>query len=170
MRMKKSMSKIGLCLIIATCLCSCFTLNLTPITQTGFERVIESPNVPKNDLYIKVNEWFVKNFTSAESVIQFQDKEEGKIIGKYVSELISSETYHHYFQSTQIISVDIRDNRLRLNITDPCIASGARSSSVRGTLGPCVNMATKECQLAMSENWESLARSLEEYVNTNNGW
>ena len=170
MKARKMLFKISFSLLIVTCLCSCVTLNLKPITQTKLERVIEVPNVSKNDLYIKVNEWFVKNFTSAESVIQFQDKEEGKIIGKYVAELTSCEATHYYFKSTQIISVDIRGSRLRLNITDPCIASGMQNGYERWPLGPCINTATEESQLAMSENWKRLARSLEKYVNSSNGW
>ena len=171
MRTKKTIFKISFCLLIATCLCSCFSLKLAPITQTTFEKIIDAPNVSKNDLYISVNEWFVKQFTSAKSVIQFQDKEEGKIVGKYVSELTSCETMSYYFESTQIISVDIRENKIRLSITNPCIAYGMKNAyGVRSPLGACVNTATEESQLSMNRSWENLAHSLEEYVNNSSSW
>jgi hypothetical protein len=47
-----------------------------------FEKVIDVSNLSKSDIYIKANAWFVETFNSAESVIEFQDKEAGKIMGK----------------------------------------------------------------------------------------
>ena len=168
MKTKKTIFKISFCLLIATCLCSC--VSLKPITQTKFEKVIEVPNVSKTDLYIKVNEWFVKNFISAKSVIQFQDKEEGKIIGKYVTRLPDIYAGINYsYESTQTISVDVRDNRIRLTITDPCVSQGT-TTTYGISWGSCEKSASDKSQLAMSVKWENLAHSLEEYVNNSSSW
>jgi len=62
----------------------------------------------KNELYIKSNEWMVRNFNNAKSVIQFQDKEAGKIMGKYRMnsgpELFS------------LISIIVKDNAVKIEI------------------------------------------------------
>ncbi len=49
-----------------------------------FKRIIEVPNRTKNSLYVSANSWFVDIFDYAGSVIEFTDKEQGRIIGKYV--------------------------------------------------------------------------------------
>lgn len=146
-------------------------LSLKPITQTPFERIIEVPGNTQDELYIKAHEWFVKQFTSAKSVIQFQDKEDGKIMGKYVAELTLAETMSYYFESTQIISLDIRADKVRLVISEPCVARGAKDVfGQRGPLGNCNPFVTDKVQIALVQSWEVLARSLEQYLNTDNDW
>src|SRR5690625_7103367 len=69
----------------------------------------------KDDLYIRTNGWFVETFNSPESVIEFQDKEAGKIMGKYV--YTYSEGVYTY-AVRQTISIDIREGRLRMSIRE----------------------------------------------------
>ena len=75
--MKKFFSIIALFFLY-----SCVTTQ--SITAPG--KITETFNIPgsKNELYIKANQWMVKTFNNAKSVIQFQDKEAGKIMGKYL--------------------------------------------------------------------------------------
>ena len=47
-----------------------------------YEGVVKVDGVSASDLYVRANEWFAKTFNSANAVIQMQDKEAGKIIGK----------------------------------------------------------------------------------------
>ena len=47
-----------------------------------YTEVVELPNVSKADLYLRANTWFSRAFKSAKNVIDFQDKETGKIIAK----------------------------------------------------------------------------------------
>jgi len=65
---------------------SCSTTTAIKATpeMLHFEKIINVLNTPKDELYIKVNSWFVETFTSAESVIEFQDKEAGRVMGKYI--------------------------------------------------------------------------------------
>ena len=45
-----------------------------------YTEVVELPNVSKADFYLRANTWFSRAFKSAKNVIDFQDKETGKII------------------------------------------------------------------------------------------
>lgn len=72
----------------------------------------------ENDkLYVKANEWMVQSFLDAKSVIQFQDKDEGIIIGKYL--------LHSYLLSIllkveidvyALIKIMVKDNAARITI------------------------------------------------------
>ena len=60
--------------------------------------------------------WFVEYFNSDESIIEFQDKENGKIAGKY--------TFQHgngiyYYMIKQTISIDIKNEKLKLIFLNP---------------------------------------------------
>lgn len=47
-----------------------------------YSEVVETPGVSKNELYVRANTWFTRTFKSAKSVLELQDKEAGKLIGK----------------------------------------------------------------------------------------
>ena len=54
----------------------CAALNgpKAPESDKSIENIINLDGKSKDDIYISANGWFVDNFNSAESVIQFQDK------------------------------------------------------------------------------------------------
>jgi len=74
---------------ISLLLSSCATMVWISVSTPKDEDIIDAKGT-KNELYIRSNEWMVRNFNNSKSVIQFQDKEDGKILGKY---LMNSETY-----------------------------------------------------------------------------
>jgi len=90
-----------------------------PESEKSVEKIINLDGKSKDDIYLSANGWFVDNFNSAESVIQFQDKEAGKIMGKYTLEVQES-TYVFRIKST--LSIDIKDNKARVKIYDPMVA------------------------------------------------
>lgn len=49
---------------------------------TYSEVIILDSTVNKSELYSRAREWFAKAFKSSKNVIQMDDKENGKIIGK----------------------------------------------------------------------------------------
>ena len=52
-------------------------------TLRTMDVIFDYPNKTNDQLYILANTWFVEYFNSDESIIEFQDKENGKIAGKY---------------------------------------------------------------------------------------
>jgi hypothetical protein len=84
--MKRVLFYSVLTVLLSAFLYACGTMMgaKAPEEARRFEKVIDVPGFSKSDLYVKANAWFVETFNSAESVIEFQDKEAGKIMGKYV--------------------------------------------------------------------------------------
>jgi hypothetical protein len=75
-------------LFIAALVCSASvslaqSLPVDPDTKLiTYSEVVETPGVNKNELYVRANTWFTRTFKSAKSVLELQDKEAGKLIGK----------------------------------------------------------------------------------------
>lgn len=82
------------------------------------EHIYEFPGMTKDQLYIASNTWMVDIFRSAESVIQFSDKEDGVVMGKYVSKYRSG-VYLNYWQST--MRIDLKDERARISFNNPIL-------------------------------------------------
>lgn len=85
--------------------------------QKTYSKLIEIPGKNSNDIYKNVNEWMILTFNDAESVIQFQDKESGKVMGKYIGEYKKSESEFRKFKC--VISIDIKDEKVRIQFLDP---------------------------------------------------
>ena len=86
--------------------------------KVSFENIVKVDSVSKSDLYIRASEWFAKKFNSANSVIQMQDKDAGKIIGKG-----NITAYGHYGSYESgiwkfTISFASKEGRFRYAITD----------------------------------------------------
>jgi hypothetical protein len=83
-----------------------------------YEEVVEiGSGKKKDDLYRAAREWFVETYNNAESVLQLDDKEDGKLMGKAlytysVSSRFDSERINLKF----ILNLDIRDGKYRYRI------------------------------------------------------
>jgi hypothetical protein len=137
-----------------------------PEEQRRYEQVIDVPNLSKTEIYIKANAWFVETFNSAESVIEFQDKESGKIMGKYVFQYDEG-VYHYVVRQT--ISIDTRDNKARIVINDPYFII----TSAVGQTYPNAQYQVLKTQKGIDKariRWEKLTSELTKYLQTNDSW
>ncbi|WP_457617572.1 hypothetical protein [Lutibacter sp.] len=75
------MRKVTLVIAFAILLISCGSVKTLPSPKAITETIQLKSN--KNSNFIKANEWMVKTFGNAESVIQFTDKDAGIVKGKY---------------------------------------------------------------------------------------
>lgn len=105
------MKKTVLFLFVAVFLQSCTSYQ--QITASKSEQIIEVQG-SKNEIYVKANEWMVRAFNNAESVIQFQDKEAGKIIGKYLMHSYTNRYVNYKVYS--IITITVRDGATKIDI------------------------------------------------------
>lgn len=91
----------------------------------NYQRVIEVPDKDKKNLYLDVNEWLVRNFTKSDEVIEFEDKEAGKISGKYVwrtkiqGQNFSSRNRRFDVNIRSTVLVDIKDEKVRVRMENP---------------------------------------------------
>jgi hypothetical protein len=134
--------------------------------QLTYSEIIELPNITQDELYIKANSWFVDNFNDAESVIQFQDKEAGKLMGKYVTSAKMS-IYNYRIKST--IQIDLKENKVRVTFKDPYFK--AVSDDTGNVYNESYKPLVSKDGVAMAQNnWKNLNTSLKEYLNSDDNW
>ena len=92
--------------------------DMEPVTGEVDSRTIDVPGAAQDDLYIIANSWMVDRFVSAESVIEFQDKEAGMIKGKYVTSI--SDLWNIYNIKTTV-TVQVKEEKARIVLADPYI-------------------------------------------------
>lgn len=91
-------------------------------TDSGlnFTNIIEMPNCPKNELFVKVMTVIGILYNDGKSVIQNSDKEEGVIFGKGIltaDRIKVAFGVNENIEYNHAIKVDIKDNKCRITIT-----------------------------------------------------
>lgn len=91
-------------------------------TPFQFE-LIDTVNADKNYIYVKAHEWISKTYGSAKTVIDMQDKEAGKLIGKAQAtvKIDYASMYGplvHTDNVRYVISIDCKDGKYRCVISD----------------------------------------------------
>ncbi|MDR6564679.1 MULTISPECIES: DUF4468 domain-containing protein [unclassified Arcicella] len=104
--MKKTLI-IGLSLLMST-----YTFCQTP-SSFDREEVVEVKNT-KAKLYANAQTWITKTFGDYKSVIQFEDKEQGRLIIKGLSRL----DLDLYPDMKYVITVDVKEGKYRYSISD----------------------------------------------------
>jgi len=102
-------------------LTSCYTTKLIPVNFS--EPIVKMYEVSgtKDELFINANRWMISAFKDARSIIQYSDKTEGTLIGKYL--LYYKSVIKDYYSSTSelniyaIIEVTVKDGKARISIT-----------------------------------------------------
>jgi len=123
----------NLILVLSTVLFCLFTLNIKaqmewptmPVDSVSkkisySEVVYVDSTASKDQLFSRSREWFAKTYKSANSVIQMEDKESGKIVGKAIMQV-----YHKAlganFESGYInytITIYVKDGRYKYEFSD----------------------------------------------------
>ena len=143
--MKKVIYSI-LTLVILISWISCATLE-TPLTEVPkVQRIIEVDKT-KDELYKLSNEWMAKTFKSSKAVIQYQDKEEGIIVGKGVTVVDLVFPVDTWFTMT----IEIKDKKLRVTLEDIYFYTSYQSTEL-------------ETPITNQEQWDKAKPELEEIV------
>ena len=84
-----------------------------------YVRVVEVPNLTKDKIYSNVQDYFIYNYGSGKSVIQTDDKELGKIVGKglWKEVHIGVSIITTYTDCWHIVRVDVQEGRARIIVT-----------------------------------------------------
>ena len=77
-----------------------------------YEGVIEQPGKSKIDLYNNAKQWFVDYFKSSKDIIQSEDKEQGRIVGKGVILVYANPKFEPY-KVDVTVQVDSKENKYR---------------------------------------------------------
>lgn len=89
--------------------------------KVSYTEVIEVPGVKKDELYIRAHTWFAKTYGSSKSVLEIQDKESGKLLGKGLTDVVFKNPpmgtmYGGIVSYT--ISVIVKEGKYKYSITD----------------------------------------------------
>jgi hypothetical protein len=153
-------------ILAAMLLHGCSTVQYVPENERRIERVIEASGWSKNKLYVKTNAWFVETFNSAESVIEYQDKEDGVIMGKYTLEINLNPELNlfssgaGYSTIRQVVMVDIKDGAVRIRLRDPYFRDK----------GSYYQLRRKQDFDKLKEKWIELIYGFEGYLKADDAW
>ncbi|UOQ64424.1 DUF4468 domain-containing protein [Hymenobacter volaticus] len=84
--------------------------------RISYQGVVEVPGTTKDQLYVRAYEWLAKTYRSANAVIQMQDKEAGRLVGKGVMKVTLRGFNAGYVQHT--ITIYLKDGRYKYILTD----------------------------------------------------
>ena len=112
------MKNVFLIIFLAVFYLQTFAQNRLPDAQRfDYTEVINVDSMKKDLLFGYVKVWLGKNYKSANSVIQVEDKETGKIIVKAITSTYI-ETWakkHDGGKVDYILEIDVKDNKVRLH-------------------------------------------------------
>lgn len=128
------MKKLVLLALPVMTMIGCATVP-TSEPMTSYQRIVDVPNVKQDMVYEGARQWVAKNFKSANSVIQYQDKTVGSIIGKgnmpyQCSGINCASGIKPSLEFT--FKVDAKDNRARVTFDDLNVHYPAGYSALMG--------------------------------------
>lgn len=112
-----------------------------------------------NQLYVLTRSWFAEKFNSAQDVIQFDDKDEGKIIAKarfpYMSKaLVYSNATKGFISFT--ITVSFKDGRYKYEVTNFNHTGNPNNNPLAGPVNFGLITSDQECPYPIStKSWRN---------------
>ncbi len=151
--MKKAIILIFLFLILSHCSVGLHGPK-APEAMLKYEQTYDVANLSKNELFSEVNSWFVNQFLSSESVIEYSDKETGRIVGKYTFTSTTIVSYKTVYV-LQTVDAYVKENKVRLYIHDPNYGMGTQQYTPLVTQNG-INQAR--------QHWIKLSKSLKQHL------
>lgn len=118
------MKKLLLAGAIGLSLVGCATTGTTVPSEPmkDYQRIVEIPNVKQDVIYENSRQWVAKSFKSANSVIQYQDKTAGSIIGKGNVDFSCANFLKCYGRTQPVLEftfqIDAKDEKARVSFSD----------------------------------------------------
>lgn len=108
------MRKIIILLLLLLSSSVLFAKNLKP-EEVKYQEIVEFPGMDANLLYEKAKSSLVNHFNSSKAVIQYEDKEQGRIRGRGWTQVTYALTPVNTWYT---ITIDVKDEKLRITFTD----------------------------------------------------
>lgn len=121
--------------IIYCILSSFLLLSCVAYKEVGTAKVNEAIKVTgtKDQLFLKSNEWAIRTFTNPQSAIQYSDKSDGKIIGKYL--MYTANDAYYLSDVYSVITITVEDKNVKIEI-EPLPWKFSRVSMYAGIYKP----------------------------------
>ena len=147
--------------------CGSVMSDMEPLRGEVDSITVDAPGAKGDDLYIVSNSWCVDTFVSAESVIEFQDKEAGMIKGKYVTDLIDG---MYYVSVKTIITVQVKNEKARMILSDPMMRiTGDSLNGIYASAKSYTPISSTSVYGKMKPEWQDLLTSFENAIKTQKG-
>lgn len=155
--MKKLVTILSVLMTVSILFTGCVTMGGGQATadMLVLTEIVEVPDASKDELFVRANSWMVDTFRSAESVIQYTDKEAGIVKGKYL--LVLPIGIGEKMNVTSTVTIEVKDERAKITFNDAyykyTIIVGSASSSEEGYVED-IKTITK-----VRAGWESMAQN-----------
>lgn len=83
--------------------------------KVTYSEVVAAEGLTQTDIYLQAHAWFAKTFNDANAVIQVQDKTQGLLIGKGMSEENINNVLTPFWFT---VKIEAKEGRYRYEITD----------------------------------------------------
>ena len=86
-----------------------YSQSIFPLDEKGeivYSEVVKVDSAKSSELFVRAHEWFANTFKSAKAVIQLDDKEAGKIVGKGVFDVSDNNNHNSLIYVPWIGTVD----------------------------------------------------------------
>ncbi len=107
----KSMVLMLLAMVVLT---GCAGVQTVNTEDMQMQRIIDVPNTSKSILYDRSRMWYAAAFNSAKSVIEYEDKNNGTIMGNGYVSIIADLVAER--QLAISISTELKDNKARITL------------------------------------------------------
>ncbi|PSW82252.1 DUF4468 domain-containing protein [Photobacterium angustum] len=113
--MNISVKKTIGCIAVITMLSGCQTVSVyEPVEVT---KIVNIPNHTQSNIYNKTRQWFSQYFVSGKSVVDYEDKETGTIIGNAIASNGTDPSGLIKYDFEYNIRIDTKDNKFRAMTT-----------------------------------------------------
>lgn len=164
--MRYALALCGVSLVLAGCVAN------QPIDQAelSYSAVVEVAGKSKDQLYVNANVWFVDTFNDPKSVIQYSDKDAGKIAGKYYSPETAGMVFYGVRQT---VTVDVKDGKARISFKHPeSLFEGSVLGGVRAPQQGFDWVPVYDADLVpvLQERWRVLEAAFTEAIGKTDDW
>ena len=118
--------------------------------------------VMKQELFSKAREWFAKAYKSSTNVIQMEDKESGKIVGKALMQVYYKNRQDGYINYT--ISIQVKNGRYKYEVTDFYHTGQGGSIPDFGLCEKMINSSDKYFGISMQKNYNSCLYQMDKNI------
>ncbi len=130
-----------------------------PMTQ--YQKVVEVPNTSQDMVYEGARQWFAKSFNDSNSVLKYENKETGSIIGKGNAKMSCSgmACLGTPRNLNFTVKVDAKDNKARITFEDLMIQTPYNYNSG-------IPIAASTSKLLLNEEKENAKKVLDNTINS----
>lgn len=135
--------------------------------RIAFSDVVHvSDSASADEIYVRAREWFARTYRSSMDVLQMDDRESGRIIGKasfsVTHRALGANYPSGYFRYT--ISIHVRDGRYRYEVSDFYHMGDGNKISDSGPIEEMINTTHRVMGISMQRQYNEYLNQLANHI------